>query len=187
MVIYLVPNPSRPPLEVDRIMKFALFSLTAMAVLAVQAPSAGAAMPEGKVAVVKVTAVDGLAHHRATNETRMSMFSFDGTEYRIDRSALKSLDGVQTLVLIDRQRDERTGETTVRHHEQEVRAFGDTAFEVTDLKGKSLHYQVAMVGGNLRLVGDGDHIQAKAGQGGPFKMWKVTGVDLVDASAIILR
>ena len=145
------------------------------------------ALPDGKVAVVRVTAVDGLAHHPIKDMDRSSVFSFDGTEYNIDRSALSSLDGVQTLMLIDRKTDELSGSSMVRHLSQEVRAFGGTSFEVKDLKGKVLSYQVAMLGGNLRLLGDGDQILALPGADGPFQVWKITGIALVDKKSIVLQ
>lgn len=169
-------------------MKSATFALVILvATLGLAPANSSAGMPDGKIAVVRVTAVDGLAHHTPEKETRSSVFTFDGTDYSVDRSALASLDGVQTLVLIDRKADDLQGASVVRHYTQEVRAFGGSSFDVTDLKGKVLHYQVAMIGGNLRLLGDGDQILAMAGAGGPFQIWKVTDIDLVDRKAVVLR
>jgi hypothetical protein len=169
-------------------MKFATFVLALLVAAAAFGPAeAGAGLPEGKVAVVRVTAVDGLAHRAAESEMRTSVFSFDGTEYHIDRSALAGLDDVQTLLLIDRRRDTPEGASMVRHHSQEVRAFSGTSFEVRDLQGKVLAYQVAMLGGNLRLLGDGDQILAMGGAGGPYQVWRVDGIDLVDRAAVVLQ
>ncbi len=70
---------------------------------------------------------------------------------------------------------------------QEVRAVRGTSFEVKDLAGKVLNYQVAVIAGNLRLVGDGDQIVARGGDNGPFQVWKVTGIDLVDRGAILVQ
>jgi hypothetical protein len=39
----------------------------------------------------------------------------------------------------------------------------------------------------LRLVGDGDQIVARGGENGPFQVWKVTGIDLVDRGAILVQ
>jgi len=148
---------------------------------------ASAALPEGKVAVVRVTAVNGLARMTPEKEDRSEAFSFDGTEYAIDHTALASLDGVETLLLIDRKTDSMQGGVSVRHYTQEVRAFDTTTFEVKDLKGKVLSYQVAMIGGNLRLLGDGDQILATGGEGGPFQVWRIDSIDLVDRAALNLR
>jgi hypothetical protein len=146
-----------------------------------------AALPAGKIAVVRVTAIDGLAHARGEGtEARTTAYTFDGTEYRISRSILSSLDGVQTVLLIDRRTDEMNGDAVTRRYTQEVRSFSSSNFVVTDLKGKVLSYQVALIGGNLRLLGDPDQIQARAGTDGPFHIWKVEGYDLVDRSAITL-
>jgi hypothetical protein len=68
-----------------------------------------------------------------------------------------------------------------------VRAFSGTSFEVRDLQGKVLAYQVAMLGGNLRLLGDGDQILAMGGAGGPYQVWRVDGIDLVDRAAVVLQ
>jgi hypothetical protein len=169
-------------------MKNATLTTLLVALLAAAPQAARAGLPEGKVAVIQVTAVDGLASvEGAAGETRTSVFSFDGTEYHIARSALMSLDGVQTLLLIDRRSDSMSGDNGVRTFSQEVRAFPGTSFEVNDLEGKVLSYQVAMLGGNLRLLGDGDQIVAKAGMNGPYHIWKVTGIDLVDRNALVLN
>ncbi len=169
-------------------MKIATFAIAALLVVAGLAPVASAAaIPDGKVAVVQVTAIDGLAGFQGpTTETRTGAFSYDGTWYHINRSALGSLDGVETLVLVDRRTDEVSGEKLVQNFTQDVRAVKGSAFSVDDLPGKALHYQVAMIGGNLRLVGDGDQIVATGGANGPYHIWKVTGIDLVDRDVIML-
>lgn len=169
------------------IMKSALVVLIALTGTIGPAAVSSAGLPEGKIAVVRVTAVDGLAHRTPESETRTSVFTYDGTDYTIDRSALSTLDGVSTLLLIDRETDVTRNDTTTRLISQEVRAFQGTDFEVTDLKGKVLAYQIAMIGGNLRLLGDGDQIQALAGAEGPYHVWRIDGVDLADRDAVILR
>lgn len=168
-------------------MKFAIYSLAALVGVMGAAAIAVAAVPDGTVAVVRITAVDGLARKQITGESRTSAFTFDGTHYRIDKSALGSLDDVQTLVLIDRATDEVRGGSAVRKHSQEVRAYPGTTFEVTDLKGKVLSYQVAFIGGNVRLLGDGDQILAMGGANGPYQIWKITGIDIVDKNTISMR
>jgi hypothetical protein len=168
-------------------MKIATFACLASLGLALLPTVVAAGLPAGKIAVVRVTAVDGLAYATGlASESRSSAFAFDGTEYSISRSALASTDGVETLLLIERRKDEMSGDSVVHRFSQEVRAFPSSTFEVKDIQGKVLAYQVALIGGNLRLLGDSDQIQAKAGSGGPFSIWKVTGVDLVDRSAIVL-
>jgi len=169
-------------------MKSATFVLgIVVGILGLIPTGASAALPEGKVAVVRVSAVNGLAHVTPTREDRFEIFSYDGTEYRVDRKVLPSLDGVETLLLIDRKTDEVGREGAVRHYTQEVRTFGTTSFQVPDLKGKVLSYQVAMIGGNLRLLGDGDQIRATGGDTGPFQIWRVESIDLVDRDAVVLR
>jgi hypothetical protein len=171
-------------LEGPSIMKPATLLLVAAFGLSLPA-LALAAMPAGKVAVVRVTAIDGLAGATGDGtESRANAFTFDGTEYHINHDALSNLNGVETLLLIDRRKDEMSGNAITRSYSQEVRSFPSTHFVVTDVKGKVLSYQVAMIGGNLRLLGDPDQIQATGGAHGPFHIWKVESYDLVDRSAI---
>lgn len=147
---------------------------------------AAAAIPEGKIAVIQVTAVDGLAKWKGSViENRSSAFRYDGTSYHISKSALAGMDHVQTLLLIDRRVDEVRDSVLLRNHVQEVRGIAGDAFEVTDLPDRVLSYQVAVIGGNLRLMGDGDQIMARGGDNGPFQVWKVTGVDIVDRSSVV--
>lgn len=167
-------------------MKSAILVLL-LATLAV--PAAQAAFPpEDHVVVVRVTAVEGLATAGSvTSETRNSVFSYDGVTYHIDKSALGSLDGVKTVVLIDRRRDSMQGGNLVSAYDQEVRTYATLNYEVTDLPGKVLDYQVANVGGNLRLLGSSDQIQARGGNGGPYRIWKTTWIDMVPRDSIVLE
>ncbi len=77
-------------------MKSASFALLTLILAAGLATTAfAAAIPDGKVAVVRVTAIDGLAgSSAAATQTRSTAFSFDGTNYTIAPSAAASLDGV---------------------------------------------------------------------------------------------
>ncbi len=170
-------------------MKFATCALAALVAAATLAPAASAsAIPDGKIAVVRVTSIDGLAAvNGPVSESRSEVFSYDGTDYRIDRSALGSLDDVQTLVLIDRRKDEASGGKFVQTFSQEVRPVKGASFTSGDLPGKSLSFQVAVIAGNLRLTGSGDQILATGGDNGPYHIWKVTGVDLVSKDAIELQ
>jgi hypothetical protein len=146
-----------------------------------------AALPAGKIAVVRVTAIDGLSHATGDgSEARTNAYTFDGTEYRINHDALSNLNGVETLLLIDRRKDEMSGDAITRRFSQEVRSFPSSNFVVTDVKGKVLSYQLALIGGNLRLLGDSDQIQAGPGANGPFHIWKVESFDLVDRAAITI-
>jgi hypothetical protein len=170
-------------------MKFAtcalLFAAFAAAALP---PTAAASLPEGKVAVVRVTAIEGLADPvGVVKESRSTAFTYDGTTYTLDHRAVADLDGVETLVLVDRRRDSRNGDTMERHHSQDIITVDGTYFEVRDIPNKVLGYQIAMIGGNLRLTGDGDQILCSAGVGGPFHIWKVEDIDLIDRKAIAFR
>jgi len=152
-------------------------------------PAAQAAFPaDDQVIVIRVTAVEGLASAgTAASETRSSVFSFDGVSYRIDTSALGSLDGIKTLVLVDRRRDSMQGGNMVSAYDQEVRAYKTLDYQVSDLPGRVLDYQVASVGGNLRLLGSSDQIQARGGAGGPYRIWKTTWIDMVPRDSIVIE
>ena len=77
-----------------------------MGAMSLASVAAFADMPAGKVAVIRVTAIDGLAKANGpVTETRDNVFTFDGSTYTINSSAVGGLDGVQTLVLIDRRTD----------------------------------------------------------------------------------
>jgi hypothetical protein len=168
-------------------LKVAMAALAITVVAGIASPAA-ATLPEGKVAVVRVTAIDGLALAQGpVSQTRTSAFAFDGTTYTLESASLGSLDGVETLLLIDRRRDEASGGGVTQVSSQEVRALPGTAFVVEDVPGKKLQYQVAMIGGNLRLMGPGDQILATGGDKGPYTIWKIEDVDLVSKSAITLR
>jgi len=169
-------------------MKNATCALMFAALILTLAPAAMAALPTGKVAVVTVTSIDGLAHFDGkVTDTRSSVYSYDGTDYTIDGSALSSVDGVETLVLVSKRTDTVTGGTMIRQFSQEARALRGTHFEVTDLPNRVLDYQVAMIGGNLRLTGAGDQILCESGKTGPYHIWRVDGIDLIDRSAIHIR
>jgi hypothetical protein len=169
-------------------MKSASFALLTLILAAGIATAASAAIPDGKVAVVRVTAIDGLADYSGSAaQTRSTAFSFDGSNYTIAPGAAAGLDGAETLVLIDRRKDTISGGQLTSNFTQEVRAVRGSSFEVKDLAGKVLNYQVAVIAGNLRLVGDGDQIVARGGENGPFQVWKVTGIDLVDRDAILVQ
>lgn len=170
-------------------MKSATFVLLTLILAAgIATAASAAAIPDGKVAVVRVTAIDGLAGASGpATQTRSTAFSYDGTNYTIASGAAGNLDGVETLVLIDRRKDTISGGQLVSDFSQEVRAVRGAAFEVKDLAGKVLNYQIAVIAGNLRLVGDGDQIVARGGDNGPFQIWKVTGLDLVDRGAILVK
>jgi len=169
-------------------MRYATLAAMVVGLVAAAMPgTSGAAVPEGKIAVVRVTAIDGLATWNGpVVETRSTAFTYNGTDYRIDPSALGGLTRIQTVILIDRRTDEIRDGVLMKHHGQEVRGVAGEMFEVTDIPGKSLAYQVAMVGGNLRLLGDGDQIVAKAGENGPYHIWKIEGIDLVNQGSVIL-
>ncbi|NNF07075.1 MAG: hypothetical protein HKN21_09965 [Candidatus Eisenbacteria bacterium] len=168
-------------------MKYAtLFVLLGTLLVAGAAPVA--ALPDGKIAVVRVTAVDGLAKAEGpVVESRSSVFSYDGSSYMIDRRAVGGLDGVETLLLIDHRVDTMTSGRVSRRHSQEVRAIGGTYFEVEDIPNKVLAYQVASVAGNLRITGDGDQILCEGGDGAPYRIWRIDGVDLVDRKSVVIK
>ncbi len=167
-------------------MKHATLAAATLASL-LMVTSAFGAVPDGKVAIVRVTAVDGLARWDGSMiESRSTQFSFDGMQYTIDASAVQSLENVQTLVLIDRRVDQVREGVLLRNHSQEVRTVAGDSFQVTDIPDRVFSYQVGTVGGNLRLLGDGDQISAKGGDNGPYTIWKVTSIDLLDKSAIAI-
>ena len=162
--------------------------LLATGVLAVALAGAAVAssVPEGKVAVIRATSIDGLARHDGqVTESFDTAYSFDGTTWNLE--GVSSLDGVKTILLVDHREDSAADAGLVRKHSQDIRVFNSTQFTVQDVPGKTLTYQVASIAGNLRLLGGGDQILATGGDHGPYHVWKVEEVRLVDADAISLR
>ncbi len=141
-----------------------------------------------QIVVIRATSIAGLADYEGRiTETRDELFSRDGAEYTIARSALAELDGIRTLLLVDYRRDAVDKNGLVRRHGQEVYAIAGDAFTVGDIPGKPLSFQVATVDGRLGLLGDGDQILCPGGPHGPFHIWKIEGIELVGREALRLR
>ena len=165
-------------------MKRTLFVILSLAMTAALAGAAVAGLPAGKVAVVQVTSVDGIAGHDGAVETKFDhAFAFDGTNYTV--SGVSSLDNVQVLVMVNHRKDSVSGEVLTQQNSQEVRAYNSLHFESTDIPGKVIPYQVASIAGNLRLIGDEGHISCPGGDN--YHIWRVDNVSLVDRSAISLN
>ena len=94
---------------------------------------------------------------------------------------------METLLLIDRRRDDASGDGITQAYSQEIRAIRGTSFSVDDVPGKTLQYQVSVLGGVTHLMGPGDEILATGGAKGPYMIWKIESVDLVSKKAITLK
>jgi len=160
---------------------------TALALL-LAASSALAALPAGKVLVVEATAIEGLAAVEGPiDSTYASSFSFTDGSLSIDKKALGSLDGVETLFLVEHRLDQPAKNGLLRRFTQDVRTLGpDGALNL--LPALELDYQLATTpDGGVGLLGDGGRLFAEEGANDPYLVWRIDGLRLMDRDAITLR
>ena len=88
--------------------------------------SALAAIPDGKIAVIRATAIDGIAKYDGRIKIhRETSMSYDGSNYAFDRGTIDNLEETKAILVIDQRRDEFEGNILVRNHTQEVLTFDD--------------------------------------------------------------
>jgi hypothetical protein len=165
-------------------MKCRLVQFAAILVLAA-IPAGTVRAAEGeKVAVIQIKAIDGLDSRAANVEvTRDDRFAA-GSRYHLNRSALSSIGGVKTLVLVERRADAMSGRDLVQKYTQEVVAVSGDQFTVKGIDGKDLTYTVEVLrDGSVDLIGPGDRIVVRDGR---YQIWKVEKTALVDASRILI-
>lgn len=156
--------------------------------LAALAATAAAQHSDDTIVVIRATAIAGLADHEGpVRETRERAFAREGDGYAIDRGALASLDGVRALLLVESRRDLVRDGALTRSHAQDVRPLRGDRFEIEDVPGKLLTYQLATVDGRLGLLGDGDVIYSPGGAHGPYFVWRIDGIERLDRGDVTLR
>ena len=149
------------------------------------AGSATAAIPDGKIAIIRATSVSGIAAHEGPIKVeRSSTMSYDGTRFAFADWVVSSLQDTKAILVIDYRRDYIHDGVLVKKHSQEVQMFDDSMFDVQVNANTEVTYQVASVAGNLRLLGDEGHIACQGGLQGPYQIWRIDDIDLVDAKTI---
>lgn len=158
----------------------------AFLILVLLSPAVLANLPAGKIAVVEVTAIHGLADYDGeVTETFQTAFATDGRAWTLD-AAVGDLDEIQVLLLVSERRERIAGNELRRQYRQQVRPLADTDFVITDLPTLELEYQLDMYKGRLALGGDGDYILCTGEENEPYHIWRIDGLHLVDRDDIVL-
>jgi len=156
----------------------------AIALLACSA-IATAEIPADKIVIIKALDIDGLAAFEGpVDETADSVYAFDGAMHHIDSSALASLSGVETLLIVDHRNDSVARGALVKKHWQEIKALADGKFDVEAVPEKEFEYELVVSRGGFELVGGTNQILCPGGDEGPYFIWKVESVSLVDRTAV---
>ncbi len=147
------------------------------------------ALPAGdELLIVEATLIEGLAdYHGEIVETHKELFTLENGALSIERDGLASLDGLEVIVLLDRRQDSQGGDTLTRNHWQEVHAVSEASFELAMLPEEPFRYQVAEVNGKLGLFGQGNLLRSEGGEGEPFQVWRIDGLQVVPRSSIQLN
>ncbi|MBN1268729.1 MAG: hypothetical protein JXB04_04015 [Kiritimatiellae bacterium] len=162
--------------------------LLTIVLLAALAANAAAERSDNTIIVIRATAIAGLADYDGpVRETRERAYTREDDGYAIDGTALASLDGVQALLLVDSRRDLVRDGALTRRHAQDVRPLRGVSFEIEDVPGKLLTYQLATVDGRLGLLGDGDVIYSPGGAHEPYFIWRIDGIERLDRGDVRLR
>ncbi|MEZ4397343.1 MAG: hypothetical protein R3C71_10570 [Candidatus Krumholzibacteriia bacterium] len=157
--------------------------------LLLAASSALAALPAGKVLVVEATAIEGLAAVEGPiDSTFVSSFSLTDGSLSIDKKALGTLDGVETLFLVEHRLDQPAKNGLLRRFTQDVRALGAAGGALDLLPALELEYRLATLDdGSVGLLGDGGRLFAEEGTNDPYLVWRIDGLRLMDRDLITLR
>lgn len=165
------------------LMQNAMLLLLAAGILIPALPAA--AEPVDRIAVVRIKSVDGLDAAGAPIQVIRTQQFVTGSNLRISRAAVSSLDGVRVLVLVDRRSDAMNGAELVQNRSDEVLAVRGDTFTIKGVDGRDLTYAVDILSdGSVDLVGPGDRIIARPR--GEFKIWKIEGSDLMSRDRITL-
>lgn len=139
----------------------------------------------GDIAVIRIKAVDGLyvpgTEVSVTQDTKFMA----SANVRVARSAVSSLDGVKTLVLVERRSDAKAGDKLNQTVTNEVMALNGDTFTLKGVDGKSLTYSVDVLSdGSVDLIGPKDSIKARSG--GVYQIWKIESTSLMSSDRITL-
>ncbi len=139
----------------------------------------------GDIAVIRIKAIDGLyvpgSDIAVSKDTKFMATS----RVRVSRSAVSSLDGVKTLVLVERRSDAKAGDKVQQTITDEVMAINGDTFTLKGADGKSLTYSVDVLSdGSVDLLGPKDSIRARSG--GMYQIWKIESASLVSRDRITL-
>lgn len=166
-------------------MKRATIALILGGLLIALSANAVAAIPEGKVAVIRATRVNGIASHEGPVKVeREAVVSYDGRQYAFPAWVVASLGDTKTILVVNDRQDTVVDGVLIKKHTQKVQLFDASMFTVQVNPDTQVTYQVASVAGNLRLLGDEGHIACQGGTDGPYQIWRIDDLDLVDVRSI---
>ncbi len=162
--------------------------LTLSALLAVCWAGSVLALPQDRILIVEASFIEGLAEwHGEVEETRSTLFDSDGGSMRIDAEILASLEGLQAVFLVERQRDSQGTVNLERRYWQEIHPVRDGSIELAMIRDEPFSYQIASVDGEPGLFGQGNLLRAEGGEGEPFQVWRIDALRLVDRDALLPR
>ena len=157
---------------------------TVLCALALPASTQAAGIPDNKVVVVRIKAIDGRdANVNSVRVNRSEQF-MAGARYHVSKSAISNLDGVRTLVLVERRSDAVSGSELTQNVKLEALGVNGDMFSVTGADGKSVNYAVDVLNdGSVDLLGPGDRIVVRPGE---YTIWKIESAQLVTRDRINL-
>lgn len=148
------------------------------------APAQAGGIPDNKIVVVRIKAIDGLDKSAANVQVNRTEQYVRGGRLHISRGAIANLDGVRTIVLVERRNDSMSGADLVQNVKLEATAVNGDMFSVTDADGKKLSYGVDILNdGSVDLLGPKDRIVVRNGQ---YQIWKIESTELVSRDGIDL-
>lgn len=165
------------------IVHFATLATVLAAFVAVM-PAQAAGIPDNKIVVVRIKAIDGLDKSAANVTVNRTEQYVRGGRLHISRGAIASLDGVRTIVLVERRNDSLSGADLVQNVKLEAAAVNGDMFSVTSVDGKKFSYGVDILNdGSVDLLGPKDRIVVRDGQ---YQIWKIESASLVSRDGIDL-
>lgn len=162
----------------------AVLAATVAASALAPAPARAGGIPDNKIVVVRIKAIDGLDKSAANIQVNRTEQFVRGGRLHVSRSAVSSLDGVKTLVLVERRNDAMSGADLVQTVKLEASAVNGDMFSVTDADGKKLNYGIDILNdGSVDLLGPKDRIVVREGA---YQIWKIESASLVSRDGIDL-
>lgn len=157
---------------------------TMLCALALPVSASAAGIPDNKVVVVRIKAIDGRDAAASSVKVNRSEQFMAGARYHVSKSAVSNLDGVRTLVLVERRTDSVAGGELTQTLKMEAMGVNGDVFNVTGTDGKSVSYAVDVLNdGSVDLLGPKDRIVVRQGE---YQIWKIQSAQLVSRDRINL-
>lgn len=157
---------------------------TVLSALALPVSTHAAGIPDNKVVVVRIRAIDGLDATASSVKINRNEQYMAGARYHVSKTALSNLDGVRTLILVERRTDSMAGGELTQTVKLEAMGVNGDVFSVAGADGKNVNYAVDVLNdGSVDLLGPKDRIVVRPGE---YQIWKVESAQLVTRDRIRL-